>query len=264
MSGIGERVQQLREHIENGHPPNTFVPESEQSDTDSSTSETKQQSHRTRTIADLDSETMVWRTPASSRNVVHTHEDCRHVSSDHRQIKCQKLHADNRVCKECGEQLSREWLYQEYIEKERSSEDIAEEFNVTGATIRKRLSEVGIETRPGGGVTPDERLKDETWMREQYIDGEKSISDIAEITDCSHTTARRWLRKHDIEIRARAQIADARLQDPEWLRARYHGDGLTQAEIGELCDCCGVTVGEWMNDHGIETRDPGRRDGGSQ
>lgn len=44
-------------------------------------------------------------------------------------------------------------------------------------------------------------------------------------------------------------------REPEWLRARYHGDGLTQREIGERCGVHERTIGKWMTRLGIETRE---------
>jgi hypothetical protein len=232
----------------------------------SSESEYKRYIHRT--VADLDAETTVWRLPGSS-STVHTDEGCSHITPDHREVECQTLHTDERVCRECSyrhylaTQLSREWLYEQYIENGRTSVEIAEDCSVTAPVVRRRLNKLGIETRPGGSQTPDEKLKDETWMRVQYIDKNKSTGEISDELDCSHTTVWRWLQRHEIETRAPTRTPDARLRDPEWMRARYHGDGLTQAEIGELCDCCAKTVREWMSDHDIETRSRGGRGGGS-
>ena len=44
-------------------------------------------------------------------------------------------------------------------------------------------------------------------------------------------------------------------RDPEWLAARYRDDGWTQREIADACDVSPTTIGEWMDRHGIETRD---------
>lgn len=43
------------------------------------------------------------------------------------------------------------WLTQEYIEKERTMADIADEFGVSPMTINKWLNKHNIETRPRGG-----------------------------------------------------------------------------------------------------------------
>lgn len=44
-------------------------------------------------------------------------------------------------------------------------------------------------------------------------------------------------------------------RDPEWLHARYHRDGLTQRQIGDLCGVHEGTIGKWMKRFGIETRE---------
>lgn len=46
-----------------------------------------------------------------------------------------------------------------------------------------------------------------------------------------------------------------RYRDPEWLRARYRCEGLTQREMAERCGVSPSTVRKWMREHGIETRD---------
>ena len=44
-------------------------------------------------------------------------------------------------------------------------------------------------------------------------------------------------------------------RDREWLTERYHEDGLTQREIGELCGVHEITIRRWMKRLGIETRE---------
>lgn len=44
-------------------------------------------------------------------------------------------------------------------------------------------------------------------------------------------------------------------RDPEWLEARYHGDGLTQRAIAERCGAHVRTIARWMKRLGIETRE---------
>lgn len=44
-------------------------------------------------------------------------------------------------------------------------------------------------------------------------------------------------------------------KDPEWLDARYHGDGWTQREMAEACDVSPRTIRTWMDRHDIETRE---------
>lgn len=46
-----------------------------------------------------------------------------------------------------------------------------------------------------------------------------------------------------------------RYRDRDWLEERYHGDGLTQQEIGELCGVSATTIRTWMREFGLETRE---------
>jgi len=52
-------------------------------------------------------------------------------------------------------------------------------------------------------------------------------------------------------------MTDTRYKDAEWLQEQYHENKLLQAEIGEKCGVCAVTVGNWMRRHDIERRDRG-------
>lgn len=44
-------------------------------------------------------------------------------------------------------------------------------------------------------------------------------------------------------------------RDPEWLEGKYHGEGLTQREIGEECGVSPTTIRKQMKEFGIETRE---------
>lgn len=48
-------------------------------------------------------------------------------------------------------------------------------------------------------------------------------------------------------------------RDKEWLRSRYWDDGLSQAEIAELCGCSKETIRRWMNRHDLDIRDSSER-----
>jgi len=47
---------------------------------------------------------------------------------------------------------------------------------------------------------------------------------------------------------------DLRYRDPEFLRQKYEVEGLSQAEIAELCDCTSSTISDWLQRFGIDTR----------
>jgi len=45
-------------------------------------------------------------------------------------------------------------------------------------------------------------------------------------------------------------------RDEGTLRRLYHGEGLSQSEIGNRLGCSKTTVLRWMDKHGVEARDP--------
>lgn len=46
-----------------------------------------------------------------------------------------------------------------------------------------------------------------------------------------------------------------RYHDADWLRAQYHGRGLTQREIAEECGVSQRAIRKWMKRHDLETRE---------
>ena len=48
-------------------------------------------------------------------------------------------------------------------------------------------------------------------------------------------------------------------RDAEWLKERYHTEGLSMKAISEMCDVSPMTIHHWLNRHGIETRARGQQ-----
>jgi len=145
------------------------------------------------------------------------------------------------------------WLRGEYVEKERTTAEIAEECGCGSATVRRWLKRHGIERRRGGHPTP-KKLDNEEWLREQYVGEERTISEIAEECSCGANTVRKWLNRHGIETRGAGPPTPEELTDEEWLREEYVGEERTISEIAEECGCGANTVRNRLKRYGIETR----------
>lgn len=50
-------------------------------------------------------------------------------------------------------------------------------------------------------------------------------------------------------------------KDAEWLEEKYHGEGLTTREMGDIADCGHYTILKWMKKHEIPRRKSGARSG---
>jgi transposase len=106
----------------------------------------------------------------------------------------------------------------------------------------------------------DERLKDESWLREQYFDERLNGDEIAEKLDCTAATVNRWFRKHGIDRpshRKKGAKADKRLEDAEWLEREYITNECAAEEIGERVGHCEYTVLRYLERHNIEIREQG-------
>jgi transposase-like protein len=98
-----------------------------------------------------------------------------------------------------------EWLREQYVEQKQTTYDIAEKCNCSQMSVRRWLRKHDIKTRgPGAGggrPTPDQRLTNPEWLREQYVERELSILSIAEKCGCSGTAVSNWLNEHGIGTR---------------------------------------------------------------
>ena len=103
------------------------------------------------------------------------------------------------------------------------------------------------------GTVPREALNDPGWLRARYETDKFAATVIARMTGTTNHTVARALRRARITIRP-ANATPALLRDPDWLRARYETDGLTQKQIAVLTGCSRVTVQAAINRHAIHGR----------
>lgn len=103
-----------------------------------------------------------------------------------------------------------EWLEEQYWREGRSLRDIADEVGTSDSVVRRRLLEHGLGTRGQGrrAGSSHERLGDEDWLREQYVERGRSTSDLADAVGCTPPTVAYWLRKHGIEVRPPGRPAE--------------------------------------------------------
>jgi len=158
----------------------------------------------------------------------------------------------------------RDWLYEQYVVQQRSTNNIAEDFDVNPGAISYWIKKHDIgtrsksEARSDGDVT---KLHDEEWARDEYVEKERSTVDIGEELDVSPSTVRRWLDEHGIETRdspkQRSNADFDVLDDKEKLRELYHDEELTIQEIANRTSTYFTTVYQRMADFGIERRDNG-------
>jgi len=103
------------------------------------------------------------------------------------------------------ELLDGEWLREQYHDLEKNAAEIAEMLECTEGTVRRWRDKHGIERRSMDDIlrakyTPDVLL-DKEWLREEYVNKERTAMDIADDLECTFITVSRWVREHGIEHR---------------------------------------------------------------
>jgi transposase-like protein len=145
-----------------------------------------------------------------------------------------------------------EWLREQYVEKKWSTYDIAEECDCANSTVRKWMDKHNIGRRRDGPQVEFERLRDEEWVREQYVENGKTIADIAEICGCTDAAVSKSLKR--LEIEAERPVTDERLRDAAWLREQHSDQKRSGVEIAQQLGCTASAVYSWLGKHGIETK----------
>lgn len=88
------------------------------------------------------------------------------------------------------------WLREEYVEKNRTAKDIADECGVKTSTIEGFVSKNGFQKNP-----PDSAdYKQRKWLQKHYRDRDMSMSEVARASeyDIKPSTVRYWLKKRDL------------------------------------------------------------------
>ncbi|ABB77934.1 hypothetical protein [environmental halophage 1 AAJ-2005] len=93
------------------------------------------------------------------------------------------------------------WLRNEYIDKKRSTTEIAAELNISPPTVSRWLHRHEIESRGRGEAQTDGQtgpLRNESWLHRQYVECQRSQIDIAGELGVSQVTVSKWLDRHGI------------------------------------------------------------------
>ncbi|ABB77933.1 hypothetical protein [environmental halophage 1 AAJ-2005] len=157
------------------------------------------------------------------------------------------------------------WLRDEYVNKQRSTTEIADELDIAVSTVSRWLGNHGIGARSENRLQREgniEPLKDESWLRHRYVDENQTQSQIASSLAVSQLTVRKWVDKHGIDLPQLGPVAsgeitegsERRVENEPWLTQQYHGESKTPAEIATTLNLTEGTVRYWLTRHLIEPR----------
>lgn len=147
-----------------------------------------------------------------------------------------------------------------YHDEYMSMAAVGDELGCSDKTVEYWLHEHDIPVRPKGEKTLHPELKDEAWLREQYVDKELSSDDIADKIGSAQKAVLDALHRYGIETRQPGvQPSWPELYDEEWLReqSKEKPIGRIAADIG----CSHTNVWRALRRYGIETRERGSPSG---
>jgi len=165
----------------------------------------------------------------------------------------------------------KDWLYDQYVVKCRSQEEIADMLGVSNGQVSRSMKTMGIPARSFSeaetlrwqdivSVIPS--LNDYTWLEEHYINKNEEPEQIAVDLDCTFETVLRAIRKYRIPIRSRSVKGSKlrkntviQLRDFDWLKEQYINKHRDVADIAIELGCSGHTVITYLKRWRIRRRE---------
>lgn len=92
-----------------------------------------------------------------------------------------------------NKQLTKDWLYDQYIVKNKTVSQICQEFDLKRDTVAHKLSYFKIKK-----TNNDALYKNKKWLYNQYIELNKSQKEISELCSVQQSTIWRYLKKYNI------------------------------------------------------------------
>lgn len=153
-----------------------------------------------------------------------------------------------------GKYTNEEWLREKYHEDHMTMKEIAELCSIGEKGIQYWFKKFDIKTRPKW-ESRHLRLKnrgpkytDKEWLREEYVNNERSINELAEELEVSKSTINLWMRHHSIPIRGHDEAHPSGKEHPNWNGGweNYYGPNWTEQREKALknyngkCASCGI------------------------
>jgi len=124
----------------------------------------------------------------------------------------------------------RGWLYEEYVNKNRSVANIADELKVDRSTVIHYCNKENINIRKYHHVIAhniQNILEDRGWLYEEYVNKSRSIVDIADELKVDDTTVNSYLRKQHIDIINNIGTSQCEIYLQKYIKQKYNAFVIT-------------------------------------
>jgi len=139
---------------------------------------------------------------------------------------------------------TREWLYEEYIIKNRPRKEIAAECNLTLAGLKSTLNKYGI-SKPELEIPISEL--------ESYLEEGKSVDDICDIYHCNRSSVYRRMKENNLTIHYKPDFKQYDGTNDE-LICQLYLDGFSTTQIGKQFQMSHLAVINHLKHCGLNRR----------
>lgn len=151
--------------------------------------------------------------------------------------------------------MNKDWLYEEYVIKDRSTKEIANEYGCKQNTIQQWLLKHGIK-KPitKHNITPKHQYQTYEYLYENHIVLGKSVPELARENNVSDDTIRHNLKKHNIKIQKVNQHLFRTEEEIADIIDLYCNEQLSALQIAKLYNTSHSVIIRTLKERGIDTR----------
>lgn len=139
---------------------------------------------------------------------------------------------------------SRDWLYEEYVVKNRSLKEVASDCGLTSAGLKNALAKYGI-------VKP--KLEIPISELAQYLEEGKSVEEISKIFNCQETSIYRRMKANNLTIHYKPDFKQYDDTNDELICSLYI-DGMSPEEVGKVLGISRTSVKNHLTHCGVLLR----------
>jgi len=137
----------------------------------------------------------------------------------------------------------RNWLYNKYWNEKCSAPEIANLCGCGHTTVLTWMDKFNIERRLPSVVTNSNKsYRDETWLRQKYLEENLSSRDIAKMCGCGKSAILKWMNIFDIQRRSTSEACKGRKLS---LKTREKISNTLHLKMGNHCNLSDKAL-EWI------------------
>ena len=151
--------------------------------------------------------------------------------------------------------MNKEWLYHQYVELDKSSKEIANEYGCVQNTIQCWLSKHKIKKNiTSHKMTYTKQYQNSKYLYNEHITKKRTISDIAKENNVSFDTIKYFMNKYNIEAWSSNKPIELIDSDKKVIFELYFDNKMSAYAISKLFGCSHRTIIDMIRSYGKETR----------